>query len=430
MYQKELFANYELDDSRWKKALLALLGASLVLHTIIFLSAVYVPSVRDAFYIAGVLAGAPTQTYIDKDYVLGDIEDATIIDLAPGGLEYPDGYFALANGDALPPTFTELTTQPQPEVLSYNNGLPSPNDMSGFPLTGFAQPSPTPFPVPTPYSFPNSSTVSSGFPPVNAAPSSSLPKLPRRKKGARVAPLPSVDDTADAEPTLDKDATAKVSPSPKPEPSKSPATETQAAGFPINKKPLEDFGKTIKDRVLIKKDIDLNADFEVSLAGEFDKSGKVQKLSRVSKFGDEEMIKVAEQMLLAVNESGWLKYLEDLYKDGNKNVLFSIKQDKNQVMFVIQAEEQTEGKANIRQNTLNNLIDMARTGVPGFFKPLSGDEATIINNTSVKADGKQVIIKLDMKREIAQEMIDRKLKEVKPPQPAAQANGSNAQAVK
>lgn len=427
MYQKELFANYELDDSGWKKALLALLGASLVLHTIFFLSAVYVPSVRDAFYIAGVLAGAPTQVYIDKEYELGVIEDAIVLDVS-GPLEYPDGYFALANGDALPPTFTESTTQPQPEAVSVNNGFAT--DVSGFPLTGFAQPSPTPFPIPTPYPYPNSSIVSSGFPPVNASPNSSLPKLPRRKKGARVAPLPSLDETADAAPTPDKDETAKVTPSPKSAASPSPAPETQAAGFPINKKPLEDFGKTIKDRVLVKKDIDLNADFEVSLAGEFDKSGKVQKLARVSKFGDEEMIKVAEQMLLAVNESGWLKYLEDLYKDGNKNVLFSIKQDKNQVMFVIQAEEQTEGKANIRQNTLNNLIDMARTGVPGFFKPLSGDEATIINNTSVKADGKQVIIKLDMKREIAQEMIDRKLKEVKPPQPAAQTNGSNAQAVK
>lgn len=417
MYQKELFANYELDDSRWKRVLLTLLGASLALHLFVLVVTLFVPSVRDALYIASIFANSDSRVTIDQDYVLEEIKNATVIDLSSERLEYPAGYFALANGDAPAPDFAALTNTPQPEIISQNNGFP--NDPAFPPLDFGAQPLPTPFPTPTPYSFPNATA---------ALPSPILPSrstsnnLPALRKGKK-RPLPEVpvnepnDATAaQNQPTPDKNQTAKAEASPKPSPAASPSPAAKSsdvkmspAGFEINERPLKDLGKKMKERVLVKKDIDLSADVEVNLSGEFDKSGKLKNIVNRGSSGDPELIKASQDLLLALNASGYLQYLQELYKDGGKGIMLSIKQNKQQdkVLFVIQADEQTPETAVRRRNTLSSLIGLAKLTV-------KDDEATLLNQTFVETNDKQVIIKLDMSRAVAQEIINRKINEVKP----------------
>jgi hypothetical protein len=88
----ELFADSQINrEPRWP-ILSKLTGASLVLHTALLASLVYVPGLRDAFNIAALVA----QTgYSDRDYTKTEVGDeAQMLTLAGDKFHYPPGYFA------------------------------------------------------------------------------------------------------------------------------------------------------------------------------------------------------------------------------------------------------------------------------------------------------------------------------------------------
>src|SRR5215813_9598806 len=124
----ELFANFEIGrEPRWPM-LLRLLVGSVILHSAIAATVMYVPTVRDAFNIAA-LAGKAG--YVDKAYSKTAIgEGVEILDL--GKFHYPEGYFALE----------AIGTQPQrtsdpfaPKIISQAAAIKP-------------EPSPTPSPQP------------------------------------------------------------------------------------------------------------------------------------------------------------------------------------------------------------------------------------------------------------------------------------------
>ena len=96
MTEQQLFANYELDNSKWQAIIFKFLGGSRVLHLVLLISAIYIPVVRDAFYVAMLFSDTDLRT-VNKDYTLEDIGDVTMINLAnPARFRYPEGLLVLS----------------------------------------------------------------------------------------------------------------------------------------------------------------------------------------------------------------------------------------------------------------------------------------------------------------------------------------------
>ncbi len=80
----------------------------------------------------------------------------------------------------------------------------------------------------------------------------------------------------------------------------------------INRKPLYDYADFVLDRVT-KKEVDLSQQFIVRMNGVVTEEGLLdEKLSTFGKSeGDEAMIALAKQGIQSIGVSGWLKYLSD-----------------------------------------------------------------------------------------------------------------------
>ncbi|MEP6922854.1 MAG: hypothetical protein ABI954_00185 [Pyrinomonadaceae bacterium] len=405
MDQKELFANYEIDNSHWKKFVFKLLGASLIFHIIIFLFLIYVPAVRDAFYIALLFSDAPTG-WVNKDYNKTQIEEgetASIINLPPADqLQYPTGYFNLANGDAPPPDMVAMTTPyAAPDAISTESGT-----IPGFPGYTINQPTttPTPFPIPSPVA---------GFPPINTPNSSSrgggLPKLRKVSRGAKlpefsgatsennggISGIPQPTPTPLPEPK--SGATASASPSPAPAPKDS-----------LNPKPLEDLAaRTIKQ--INDKEIDLNKLVNVTIKGVLDDKGKLvaKQTTYTNNGGDEKLASMAVELIAAMNDSNMLMYVKDLSGGSTKrDVVFNISKDEKEVKFQVVSDIGNSKEAGKIQSTLSlgiSLILLAKNGT---------EEGDLLKGIKIETDKNQVVINWQMDASTAMKKIQNKLDKI------------------
>ena len=420
MDQKELFANYELSNSSWKKFIFKLLGGSLIFHVIILLFLIYVPAVRDTFYIALLFSDAPT-SWVNKDYSKTGIEEgetASILSLPPTDqLQYPAGYFNLANGDAPAPDLIASTTVPEP-VAPVNGSVP------GFEGLIFNQPtaSPTPFPTPTNYNpiAPVTRKQSNGV----------LPRLPKTKKGAKLPDFPGVNGSNDglaagipnspnASPTPKPDETAKVSPTPTPDPTK-PDT--------LNQKPLQDLAaKAIKQ--INDKEIDLNKTVNVTVKGVLDSKGKL--IAKQTKYtnngGDEKLASMTAELIGAMNDSNMLTYVQSLCGDKKQcDVNFNVSKDEKDVKFQVVSVAGDEVKARSIASGLNMGFSIFRSAKTGT------EEGELLNGITVTADKGQVIINWQMDAPTAMKKIQTKLDKIAAEQltkpSSSTPTNSNAQA--
>ncbi|MBD0325084.1 MAG: hypothetical protein ICV68_01555 [Pyrinomonadaceae bacterium] len=120
----ELFTNFEVNRTpRWRR-LAQLVALSLVFHVVAIAGAIYIPAIRQALNIAGLISGAD---YVDEAYdktIIGD--RAELITLSPDGkLHYPPGYF-------------KRPAPPAPQIIAEAKPTPTP------------KPKPTPTPTPSP----------------------------------------------------------------------------------------------------------------------------------------------------------------------------------------------------------------------------------------------------------------------------------------
>lgn len=416
MYQEELFANYELDDSSWYKTVFKLFGGSLVLHVIIFLSLIYIPAVRDAFYVALLFSDAP-MGWTNKDYEKTEIETATVINLPSADqLQYPAGYFELANGDAPPPDFVALTTPYTPEVVDTNVNL-----LDGTPPIGFDNP--TPFPTPAP-------PVYTPFPATKPAGDSVLPKLQKPKKGAKLPDFQAVNGNTDGipqpSPTVQtepkKEDVAKVQPSP------SPASNPDEKDG-INQRPLKDMGAKAA-KLIQEKKLDLTQPVDVVITGQLNKDGKLENPKRdPNSKGDEVMQEMITDFVAALNDSGMLKYVEALSKGTSKrDVTFRIAKDEKSVTIQLSSVVGTAKEANEKASGLNLLF-------MGFKVAKKGtEEGELLEKVTTTSDEKgQVLINWEMPTPDAMQKIQKKLADLqkeKQPQSTSQSTNTNTQAVK
>jgi hypothetical protein len=361
-----LFDHYEVNREPFWPKMSWLVAGSGAWHLVLLVLILLIPPVRDAFSITAMFQGAG---FVDKAYVHTDIEDADIIDFSNEKFHYPEGYWAMDQ-----------------------QGLPS---MSEFPVAPFR---------PTHYSAP---------PNPNASPSPSITPTP----GTTPAPLIAGNKTGGG-----KNAESKPTPLASPE-DKSVAQaqkELEAAAkktgieLPqegeINKAPFKALAMYATDLRDAKK-LDLNQSFEISIEATLDKDGKLVKPVVTKKSGDEILTDLGKELVSAMNDSGVLFYLKKISEDkpGTK-VTFTIKQDGKDVGATVETELSSPESANKLSRAFALMLFAGAASRKGH------DEALLLKNTKVSAEGNKLIFKLAMAHEEVVDIVQRGM-EISSPTP-------------
>ncbi len=186
-------------------------------------------------------------------------------------------------------------------------------------------------------------------------------------------------------------------------------SEPQERGFQPNKKPLEGFAQSVREKI-DSKQVDLNKSFSVQLTGIITESGRLDpKTAKFDKSeGDGAMIEVGKSFIEAVSDTSLFYYLKQM---GIEKIDFIVGQDDSRTYGVIASEQLTVEKAKTISSGMNIVVKMAslakQTGTP----KLDVDTEFLLNGITVSNDKKIVKIKFNYEKSAVQEMINRKLKE-------------------
>jgi hypothetical protein len=365
----ELFENFEVNrDSRWVVVLLRLVGASLVLHLLLVWLVVYVPAVRDTLNIAAIIASTE---WVDKDYVATKIgDDVQLIELADQKFRYPDGYFALEKQ-----IDSQVAAQAQaanaafaPKIISQWN--PKAVDPE-------ASPSPSAEASPSPGASPNASPSPAAI--------------------AQASPSPTAADP-NTDPKLKQEEAQK-----KLEEAAAQNNVALPAENEINKKPLKDFVARANEWKQQGK-LDLNKPFEIVIEAQMDENGKLVNLTFKKRAGDEILVELFGQMIAALNDSGFLIYLQPISKDNpGAKVLITVKQGESEVLASVASETTSPARAEALAKALNTLL------VLGADSRSGKDEEVLMKSTSATPDGKKVVVNFSMPRQSVVDMIKKQL---------------------
>ena len=361
----ELFENFEVNrDSRWA-VLLRLIGASVVVHLVFLWLVIYVPALRDTLNIAALIASTK---FVEKDYVGTQIGDDVEVVQLTDKFHYPEGYFALeAQFAGQLPGQTAANGAFAPKIISqWNAKEPDPEHK--------ASPSPekSPSPVPSPLASPSTSAIAQASPAASASPS------------------PAATLTAeDAQKKLEETAAANKVTLPE---------ENQ-----INKKVLKDFA-VYANNLKNQNKLDLNKPFEIVIEAELDETGKLKHPRFTKKTGDENLVDLFGRMVAALNDSGFLIYLQPIIKDNpGAKVVITIKQGEKEVLASVASETSSPTRAETLAKVLNTML------VLGADSRAGKDEEVIMKNTSATPDGKRVLVNFSMPRQSVVDMIKRQL---------------------
>jgi len=357
----ELFANFEINKEPKWPMLLRLIGGSVILHLGLVWMVVYVPAFRDALNIAALIANT---RFVDKAYNRTQIGDEIdFVELTNQKFHYPEGYFALQNQSAA-------------EGVMAGNGGSDPFAPTIISRASVAKevkpeaspsPSPNVSPLPSPSGSP-SSAVAAGSP------------SPADEKKM------SVDEAQDK---LEKTAAENNLTLP---------NETE-----LNKQVLKDFAKYANDLKEQGK-LDLNQPFEVVIEAELDQKGKLLNPRFTKKAGDPNLVDVFARMVAALNDSGFLVYLQPISKDNpNATVIFTIKQGQSEVEASVASETSSPASARVLAKALNAAL------VFGASSRAGKDEEVLMKNTNVTPDGKKVLVSFSMPRQTVVDMIKKQL---------------------
>jgi len=353
----ELFEKFEVNrDPRWI-VLSKLVGASLVLHLGLLWLTMYVPALRDTFNIAALIANT---TFVDKPYDATQIaDDVSLVQLSEK-FRYPDGYFTPEGQVAaeLPPGQPAFDA---PKIISQAGSTKD--------VDPEASPSPSP----------EASTSPSASPAASASPGAAV---------AQASPSPLTPDEAQKQ--LEKTAEQNNLALP---------DENQ-----INKKVLRDFATYAND---LKKQgkLDLDKPFEIVIEAELDENGKMKNPARFTKkAGDENLVDLFGRMVAALNDSGFLTYLQPISKDNpGATVKITVKQGENEVLASVESEASSPQRAESLAKALNNLLYFGAASRAGK------DEEVLMKNTNATPDGKKVVVNFSMSRQSVVDMIKRQI---------------------
>lgn len=358
----ELFEKFEVNrDPRWH-VLAKLVGGSLVLHLAFLWAVIYVPALRDTVNIAALIARTK---FVDKDYQATQIaDDVQIVKLEK--FRYPDGYFALeAQISGQNPGQAAATDPFAPRIISQAGSTPK--------VDPEASPSPSPNASPSP----DASPLASASPSVAIAQGAS--------NSNQSTPL----TPEEAQKQLEKTAEQNNVPLP---------DENQ-----INKKVLKDFAAYANDLKNQGK-LDLDKSFEIVIEAELDEQGKLKNARFTKKDGDENLVDLFGKMIAALNDSGFLVYLQPISKDNpNATVKITVKQGDKEVLASVESEAASTQRAESLAKALNALLVMNAIARAGK------DEEVLMRNTNAAPDGKKVVVNFSMPRQSVVDMIKKQM---------------------
>lgn len=349
-------------------------------------------SVLDTVYVGSVLFGTDRE-YADAVYEKTELEDAEITFVDVSGetppLSYPEGYFQIANPERYA----------MQQDMAMNDGMP-------YPDSGFA---PIPSPgndllntVPeVPRSNPN---------PVKGNISDDLIKVEGDEDTKPDAGKGKKPDSETSENKTDSNSKTQADKAQVPENPQDEAKIDQF-GVYINKRPLKDYAKDASEKIE-SSGVKLENPFKVVIAGTLGvgKDGKTIVLknpkpvpSQSPQVNDPEMVKLAQDAILAVGDAGWFGYLDKLKA---KNIVITVEQNDTILTASIRADQPTENDAKQAASGLNAILAIA---VPAS----KGDEQTFLKMAKTTSDGKSFILNFEIPKPLVQEMIIRKLAESK-----------------
>jgi hypothetical protein len=358
----ELFEKFEVNrESRWK-VLTRLIGASIVLHLICVALVVYVPALREGLNIGALIANTK---FVDKPYDATQIGDNVQLVQLSEKFRYPDGYFALE---------AQIEGKVAPQIAAANDPF-APRIISQASKEKKVDPEASPSPSP------NASASASGSPGASASPNAAV---------AQASPSPSTLTPEEAQKGLEKSAAENDLPLP--------------AENEINKQVLRDFANYANDLKTQGK-LDFNKPFEIVIDAELDEKGKLKNPHVTKKSGDENLVDLFRKMVAALNDSGFLIYLQPITKDiPNASVRISVKQGETEVLASVESEVSSSERAESLAKVLNTALYFGAGSRAGH------DEEILMKNTSASPDGKRVVVNFSMPRQSVVEMRQKQLK--------------------
>jgi len=284
----ELFEKFEVNrEPRWQ-LLAKLAGASLVLHLVFVWMVIYVPAVRDTLNIAALIARTK---FVERDYEATQIGDDVQMVQLSDKFHYPEGYFAqLAAGQV--PGQAAVVDPFAPKIISQAS-----KESKVDP-----EKSPSPSPSASPVASPSPSAAAIA----QASPSAS-PLTPEQ-----------------AQQELEKTAEQN--------------NVTLPDENEINKKVLKDFATYANDLKNQGK-LDFEKPFEIEIEAKLDEKGKLKDAKFTKKSGDENLVELFGKLVAALNDSGFLTYLQPISKDNpGATVKITVKQGEKDVLASVASE--------------------------------------------------------------------------------------------
>lgn len=362
----ELFEKFEVNrEPRWM-ILMWLIGGSVVLHVICMALVVYIPALREGLNVGALIANT---RFVDKAYEATQIGDDVQFVQLSDKFRYPDGYFTL---DA------QIAGNLSPQVAA--NDPFAPKIISLASKESNVDPEASPSPSPSASGSPSAS--SSGSPGASASPSAGAV--------AQASPSASPLTPEEAQKQLDKTAEENNLPLP--------------AENEINKQVLKDFAKYANDLKEQGK-LDFNKPFEVVIEAELDDKGKLVKPRFTKKAGDEHLVELFGKLVAALNDSGFLIYLQPITKDNpNPTVKITVKQGEKEVLASVESETSSSERAESLAKVLNTALYFGAGSRAGH------DEEILMKNTNATQDGKRVVVNFSMPRQSVVDMLQKQLK--------------------
>lgn len=346
--------------------------------------------VLDMAYVGSVLFGTEREM-ADAEYERTQLGEADVVWIdqtgVPTQMEYPEGYFQIANPEQF---------QAQQAML---NGTSNPYDFntSGFPVT-------------TPPVQSGSSLIDTPAIAPKKNPKARPDKLPDSPFDLSDVNGEDADKTANTNTNSNKTdpKVAQNKPSPSPSPAEDESTPDKFGIF-LNKRPMRvKAEETIADINANKVKTDTN--FKVVVTGTLGlaKDGKTVVLKNTKPVidpkapkNDPAMEKLVQDWILAVGDAGWFGYLDKLK---SKQLTITIEQNDAELVASVKADQPSENLARSAASGLNVVLQGAALAV-------KDDEKTFLEKAIVTAEGKTFVLNFAIPKPIVQEMIQRKLAE-------------------
>ncbi len=410
----DLFRNYEIRNWNYSSTLYKILAISAVLNIAVlaFIGQTNLLTLRgcdspfvgrvcqvlDMAYVGTVLFGTERE-YVDMEYEKTDLGDAEITYIDVSGetppLYYPADYFQIAN-----PVQYAMLQQQGENTINLTNlpgmnipGFSAPRNNDSDLLNQRATPPPS---NPNPFQEDVPTATFKGGNGSNAT----------VRKGGRGGRIRKTDTPDEVKKPDDKDVAALPTPTPDQQDTKvDPIT-----GNTLNSRPWKDLRVAVKETI-DKGGLDLQTSFTLRANVKLTKDGKIdEKTIRYSEVaGDKRLIKIVQDALAALSDSGQLQVLKAL---SGKDLNFAVTQDEINVSAVVQSELENEDRAKALKSSLDLLIGIAKAAKSGANADENDKvDLALLEKAVIEANGKNLIIKFDIPKDMAHQMVQKMLEE-------------------